>query len=128
MNRYLFLHRIKGPIMILVFGVTALLDQWHILSYGESWPLYLIVYGLLQLAERAAWSQAQVAPGPYAGGPSAGYPGYTGYPTPPAVPGGYTGQRGGWAGPSGPQPPSTGLSVRPPDMPRGTEREDEGRR
>ena len=52
MNRYMFLHRIKGPVIILVFGVTALLHTWHILSYSRSWPLYLIVIGLLQLAER----------------------------------------------------------------------------
>jgi hypothetical protein len=104
-NRYLFLHRIKGPAMILVFGVTALLDQWHILTYGESWPLYLIVLGLLQLAERAAWSQAQY---PYPGG----YPGQ----------GPYTGQPGGWGGPSGPNVPpapgSTALTITPPDEPR----------
>jgi hypothetical protein len=66
MNGYLFIHRIRGPVMIVVFGITALLNQWGILSYGESWPLYLIVLGILQLAERAAWSQMQ-APQPYAG-------------------------------------------------------------
>lgn len=59
MNRYLFLHRIKLPVIILVVGVTALLAQWHILSWGRSWPLYLIAFGLLQLAERAAWAQMQ---------------------------------------------------------------------
>jgi hypothetical protein len=59
MNPYLFIHRIKGPAMILVFGVTALLNEWDIISFGRSWPLYLIVLGVLQLAERAAWSQWQ---------------------------------------------------------------------
>jgi len=107
MNRYIFLHRIKGPVMILVFGVTALLDQWHILSYGESWPLYLIVLGVLQLAERAAWSRAQVPSGPY--------------------PGAYADQPARWPGPSAPPPSSTSLSITPPDMPRGTNREDQGR-
>jgi hypothetical protein len=98
MNRYLFLHRIQGPVMILVFGVTALLDQWDILSFGKSWPLYLIALGLLKLAERAAWSQA-FAP--------------DGYTQP------YTGQPGNWGGPSGssapPPPSSTALSITPPD-------------
>ena len=61
-NRYIFLHRIKGPVIILVFGVTALLHTWHILSYSRSWPLYLIAIGLLQLAERAAWAQMQAPP------------------------------------------------------------------
>ena len=59
MNPYIFIHRIKGPAMLLVFGITALLNEWDIISYGKSWPLYLIVFGVLQLAERAAWSQIQ---------------------------------------------------------------------
>lgn len=104
MNRYLFLHRIKGPVIILVFGVTALLDTWHILSWGESWPLYLIAIGLLQLAERAAWSQMQA-------GPPAGYPGGPG-----VYQGGASGQPGKWGGPAGPS--STALSIAPPDIER----------
>jgi hypothetical protein len=88
-NRYIFLHRIKGPVIILVFGVTALLHTWHILSFGRSWPLYLIVLGLLQLAERAAWAQMQ---------------------TPPPPPG----QPGNWGGPAGPS--STSLSIAPHDF------------
>jgi hypothetical protein len=59
MNPYLFIHRIKGPAMLVVFGITALLNEWDILSFGRSWPLYLIVFGVLQLAERAAWAQYQ---------------------------------------------------------------------
>src|ERR1700756_4978307 len=59
MSPYLFIHRIKGPAMLVVFGITALLHEWDILTFGRSWPLYLIVLGVLQLAERAAWSQYQ---------------------------------------------------------------------
>lgn len=87
MNSYLFLRRIRGPVMIVVFGITALLNQWGILSFGESWPLYLIVLGALKLMERAAW--AQQVPAAYAGQ------------TPPyAVPGqpAYEQKRGGWTG------------------------------
>jgi hypothetical protein len=68
MNPYIFIHRIKGPAMLLVFGITALLNEWDIITFGRSWPLYLIVFGVLQLAERAAWSQwhQQYPQGPYA--------------------------------------------------------------
>jgi hypothetical protein len=107
MNSYLWIHRIKGPAMLLVFGITALLNEWDIISYGKSWPLYLIVLGVLQLAERAAWSQVQqdqyaqymaqqgqpygAAPGqaagvPYPGSPYPGSP-YPGATPPPAAPG-----------------------------------------
>jgi hypothetical protein len=80
MNQYLFLQRIQGPALLLTFGVAALLDQWHIMSFGRSWPLYLIVLGVLKLAQRAALANAEPPPYP------AGYPGYqpTGAPAAPA--------------------------------------------
>ena len=50
MNPFLF-HRIRGPVFLLCFALTAILNQWHILSFGESWPLYLITAGLLRVVE-----------------------------------------------------------------------------
>ena len=97
MNPYLLIHRIKGPAMLLVFGITALLNEWDILSFGRSWPLYLIVFGVLQLAERAAWSQYQQQ---YAQGP---YPGV---------------DTGGPAGaPSNAAPPPSSIVPSPPSLP-----------
>jgi hypothetical protein len=81
MNQYVFLQRIQGPALLLTFGVAALLDQWHIMSFGRSWPLYLIVLGILKLAQRAALATAEPPPG-Y---PPA-YPGYAGYPPVAGVP------------------------------------------
>jgi hypothetical protein len=97
MNPYLFIHRIKGPAMLLVFGITALLNEWDILSFGRSWPLYLIVFGVLQLAERAAWAQYQQQ---YVQSP---YPGQD-----PGVPAG---------APSSGAPPSSSIVVSPPSLP-----------
>ena len=54
MNGYLFYRRIFWPVMLLTFGITALLAEWDVISFGRSWPLYLIVYGLLRLAEGTA--------------------------------------------------------------------------
>lgn len=112
MSRYIFLRRIRGPVLILVFGVTALLNQWGVLDFGQSWPLYLITLGVLKLAERAAWAQAQneiPPPGAYTGASPQGYAGQ------------YPGPRSGWNETTGSG--STTLSVTPPDMPRGTDRE-----
>jgi hypothetical protein len=53
-NTWLFLRRLRGPAFLILFGVTALLNQWHVLSFFQSWPLYLILAGVLGLAERAA--------------------------------------------------------------------------
>ena len=54
MNRWLAIRRIRGPAFLILFGITALLHQEGILSFGRSWPLYLILAGVIGLAERAA--------------------------------------------------------------------------
>jgi hypothetical protein len=54
MNRYLLIRRLRGPAFLLLVGVNAILAQAHILGWGKSWPLYLILAGVLLLAERAA--------------------------------------------------------------------------
>ncbi len=50
MNPFLF-RRVRGPVFLLTFAVTALLSQWHLLSFGRSWPLYLLAAGGLNLLE-----------------------------------------------------------------------------
>nr|WP_252263798.1 DUF5668 domain-containing protein [Paracidobacterium acidisoli] len=51
--------------MLVVVGITALLDEYHVISYSHSWPLYLIVLGVLSLAERAALAQMPPPQYPY---------------------------------------------------------------
>ena len=53
MNPLLF-RRIRGPVYLLCFAVTAILAQWAVLPYSRSWPLYLVTAGLLDLFEAAA--------------------------------------------------------------------------
>lgn len=76
MNQYLFLRRLRGPIMLLVFGITAILDEYTNIHYGRSWPLYIIAWGLLKLAENAILAQ-NPPPGPGT---------YPGYPPQPGAP------------------------------------------
>jgi len=68
MSRYMMIRRLRGPVFLLLVGVIALLARAHILSWGKSWPLYLITAGLFMLAERAALSA------------EGGYPQYPGAP------------------------------------------------
>jgi hypothetical protein len=77
MNAWLLIRRLRGPAFLIMVGVTALLNQWGVLSFGRSWPLYLILAGVLGLAERAALTLAPpppsgIYPGVY---PQAPYPG-----------------------------------------------------
>ena len=106
MNRWLLIRRLRGPAFLLLFGVTALLHQWHVLSFSQSWPLYLVLAGVLALAERAAFQQpgpSQMQPYPPSNG--GGYP-----PPPPA----------GWQ--ATPQQPGSSIVPAPPtdlDRPQG---------
>ncbi len=76
-NRALTLRRLRWPLLLLLTGVIALLDQMNILTWDHAWPLYLILLGVLGLAERAAI--ASMPPPDYSGYAASGYP-------PPAYP------------------------------------------
>lgn len=90
MNQYLLLRRMFWPIMLLVFGVTAILNEYTGIGYDKSWPIYVIAWGILKLAENAVLAQnPPPAPPPY--------PGY-----PPAQPSGYGAPPGSSPGPTGP--------------------------
>jgi hypothetical protein len=72
MSRYILIRRLRGPAFIMLVGVIALLAQAHILGWDKSWPLYLILWGVLQLAERAALAaEGGYPPPPYGGTPYA---------------------------------------------------------
>ncbi len=103
---YLFYRRIRGPVFLLTFGVTAALAVWHVIGFEKSWPLYLIVYGVLRLAEGAALAVGGTVATPLY--PTPGYP--------PAYPaqsysGGSAYQGTGTAGVTA---PGTGLATLPP--------------
>ena len=56
MNRWYQIRRLRGAVILILIGVLALLNQWNIMHWGTSWPLILIVLGLLMVAERAVWT------------------------------------------------------------------------
>ena len=66
MSRYILIRRLRGPAFLLLVSVIALLAQAHILGWSKSWPLFLILAGVLLLAERAALSfDGGLPPAPY---------------------------------------------------------------
>lgn len=110
MNQYLFLRRMRGPIFLLTFGITAILDVYTPIDYGRSWPLYLIVWGLLKLAENAILAQnPPPPPGQWPGYPGAQYPGAPGYGTYPDP--NQAGYPGYGQGPAGPATPGSGTQT-----------------
>lgn len=74
MNRYILIHRLIGPCVLLLLGVVALLHEAHLVSWNIFLPLLLILIGVLKLAERAALAGVTDDPqfsGGYPGAPSA---------------------------------------------------------
>jgi hypothetical protein len=76
---------LRGSVWIALVGLLFFLDQFDILSWGHSWPLFIILAGVMTVLERAAYSAA-VAAGPMPFDPNypAGYPNYPPAPAPPA--------------------------------------------
>ena len=62
--RYRVFHALRGPVWIVLVGVMFLLDSFGILSWGRSWPLFIIVAGLMAVLRGVAYSGAP-AGGPY---------------------------------------------------------------
>jgi len=54
MSRYVMIRRLRVPAFLLLVGINAILAQSDILGWSKSWPFYLILAGVLLLAERAA--------------------------------------------------------------------------
>jgi hypothetical protein len=78
MNRYILIRRLRGPAFLLLVGVNALLAQRGILGWGQSWPFFMILIGVLMLAERAALASEGYPPPPPWPGPGANQPPYPG--------------------------------------------------
>ena len=64
MSRYMMIRRLRGPAFLLLVGALALLNQAEILSWGKSWPFFLILAGVLKLAERVALAGEGAGPAP----------------------------------------------------------------
>jgi len=78
---------IRGPVVLIALGALTAADTFGTYSLTRTWPVILILFGLLKLAEKAAESRDYEGPGggfpqgpaAYAGGPPMpGQPGYQG--------------------------------------------------
>lgn len=59
MNRYILIRRLRGPAILLLLGIVALLHEADLIDFwGMFVPLLLILIGVLKLAERAALAAA----------------------------------------------------------------------
>jgi hypothetical protein len=80
---------LRGSIWVVLVGVMFLLSSFNILSWGSSWPLFIIVAGVMILAEKTFAGPASIPaayPMPPAPSPVAPYTPSTGTPVAPSAP------------------------------------------
>jgi hypothetical protein len=53
MNGGSFVQAIRGPIMLIVLGSLVAIDYAGIYGFWRTWPILIIVFGILKLMERA---------------------------------------------------------------------------
>jgi hypothetical protein len=65
---------LRGSIWVILVGVLFFLDTFDILSWAHSWPLFIIVAGLMMVFRGSAYASAPPIPYPYpTAGPAAPY-------------------------------------------------------
>jgi len=64
--RYRLFCALRGSVWVILVGVLFLLDSFDILSWSHSWPLFIIVAGLMTIFRRVSYPiGAYPYPNPY---------------------------------------------------------------
>jgi TM2 domain-containing membrane protein YozV len=71
--RYRLVRALRGSVWVALVGLLFFLNDFHILSWGHSWPLFIILAGVMTVLQRAAYTPAPIPPYGY------------GYPPPPTA-------------------------------------------
>ncbi len=53
---------LRGSVWIALVGLLFFLDEFRILTWGHSWPLFIILAGVMTVLERAAFNAASAIP------------------------------------------------------------------
>ncbi len=62
-NEINLIRAVRGPISLITLGILFVIDHFTPHSFHQTWPVLLIVFGLLSLAGRSARSDAPSPPG-----------------------------------------------------------------
>ncbi len=57
MNSPTLMRAIRGPIMLITIGALFAVDHFGPYPFWRTWPVLIIVYGVLKLMERGTASQ-----------------------------------------------------------------------
>lgn len=53
-STYMLVRAVRGPLMLIAVGTLMSLHRFQDVSFTKTWPVLLILLGLLKLAERMA--------------------------------------------------------------------------
>ena len=53
-STYMLVRAVRGPLMLITLGTLLSLHRFQDISFAKTWPVLLILLGLLKLAERMA--------------------------------------------------------------------------
>lgn len=59
MNDTSLIQAVRGPLMLITLGVLVEIDYLGIYGFSRTWPILIILFGILKLLEKIA------RPGPY---------------------------------------------------------------
>jgi hypothetical protein len=50
---YSLVQAVRGPIMLITLGSLVAMDYFGVYGFGRTWPVLIIIFGLLKLLEKA---------------------------------------------------------------------------
>jgi hypothetical protein len=62
----LYAQTVRNPILVITIGVLFAVQQAGILPFSRTWPLIIIMIGLMKLIERLLTPHPPYPPAPYA--------------------------------------------------------------
>ena len=49
---YSLVQAIRGPIMLIALGTLVAMDYFGVYGFGRTWPILIILFGILKLLEK----------------------------------------------------------------------------
>jgi len=52
-DSYSLIQAVRGPIMLIALGSLVAMDYFGVRGFGQTWPILIILFGVLKLIEKA---------------------------------------------------------------------------
>jgi fatty acid desaturase len=66
-NSYNLVQAVRGPIMLIALGTLVAMDYFGVYGFGRTWPILIILFGVLKLLEKVVARPVLQDPGPTGG-------------------------------------------------------------